>query len=89
MVFTIITNVWNFQLRDRYSETMMEEMTDQIRAWYNSYRASTGKLPDLPPEEAGGSAVIFSKHVGPDSERSKSTGQSSKESKQTAKGCYK
>uniref|UniRef100_T1I2N0 ATPase_AAA_core domain-containing protein n=1 Tax=Rhodnius prolixus TaxID=13249 RepID=T1I2N0_RHOPR len=58
---------------------MMEEMADEVRAWFTGYREQTGKFPDLPSEEAGGSALIFSRQ-GADSERSKSTAPSSKES---------
>ncbi|XP_024085747.1 IQ and AAA domain-containing protein 1 [Cimex lectularius] len=64
---------------------MIEEMGDEVRAWFMGYKEQTGKFPDLPSEEAGGSALIFSRQ-GAESERSKSTAPSSKESKKGSKG---
>ncbi|KAK9503008.1 hypothetical protein O3M35_011673 [Rhynocoris fuscipes] len=64
---------------------MMEEMADEVRAWFSGYKEQTGKFPDLPSEEAGGSALIFSRQ-GAESERSKSTAPSSKESRRGTKG---
>jgi hypothetical protein len=52
-----------------------------MRAWVMAYKGQTGKFPELPSEEAGGSALIFSRQ-GADSELgSKSTAPSSKEGK--------
>lgn len=45
---------------------MMEEMTDEIRAWYMEYKNQAGKFPDFPSEESGGSALLFrSSRLGP------------------------
>lgn len=38
---------------------MMEDMADQIRNWYMQYKNQSGKFPDLPSEESGGSALLF------------------------------
>uniref|UniRef100_A0A0A9X5L9 IQ and AAA domain-containing protein 1 n=1 Tax=Lygus hesperus TaxID=30085 RepID=A0A0A9X5L9_LYGHE len=65
---------------------MMEEMGDEVRAWFMGYKDQTGKFPDMPTEEAGGSALIFSRQGQAESERSKSTAPSSKESKKGGKG---
>jgi len=58
---------------------MMEEMADGIRAWYLESKNQSGKFPDLPSEEAGGSAQIFrtSSRQGTESSMSKSTAGSS------------
>ncbi|KAL1129138.1 hypothetical protein AAG570_013669 [Ranatra chinensis] len=63
---------------------MMERMVDEVRTWFMSYRNQTGKFPDLPSEEAGGSAVIFTRG-GTESERStKSTAASSRKKSSSA-----
>lgn len=61
-------------------EVIKEEIADAARAWYMEYKANTGKFPDFPSEESGGSAVLFSRQ-GAESEMSKSTSPSSKDSK--------
>lgn len=54
---------------------MMEDMADGIRAWYMEFKNQSGKFPDFPSEEAGGSAQIFrtSSRQGTESSLSKST----------------
>ncbi|KAG8247235.1 Dynein regulatory complex protein 11 [Homalodisca vitripennis] len=59
---------------------MAEDIKDEMRSWIMAYKGQTGKFPELPSEEAGGSALIFSRQ-GADSEISKSTAPSSKEGK--------
>lgn len=59
---------------------MAEDIKDELRSWIMAYKVQTGKFPELPSEEAGGSALIFSRQ-GADSEVSKSTAPSSKEGK--------
>ncbi|KAK3913554.1 Dynein regulatory complex protein 11 [Frankliniella fusca] len=66
-------------LRSR-GEIIKEEIADAARCWYMDYKANTGKFPDFPSEESGGSAVLFSRQ-GAESEMSKSTAPSSKDSK--------
>ncbi|KAL0271263.1 UNVERIFIED_CONTAM: hypothetical protein PYX00_008408 [Menopon gallinae] len=58
---------------------MMEDMADQIRNWYMQYKNQSGKFPDLPSEESGGSALLFrsSSRQGTESSMSKSTAGSS------------
>lgn len=38
---------------------MRETMMDQIRQWFIECRDATGKFPDYPDEDDGGSASIF------------------------------
>ncbi|KAE8744483.1 hypothetical protein FOCC_FOCC008871 [Frankliniella occidentalis] len=42
-------------LRTR-GEIIKEEIADAARCWYMDYKANTGKFPDFPSEESGGSA---------------------------------
>ncbi|XP_063234958.1 dynein regulatory complex protein 11 [Bacillus rossius redtenbacheri] len=60
--------------------TMKEELADEVRAWILDYQAHTGKFPEIPSEESGGSALFFTRQ-GTGSEISKSTTASSKGSK--------
>lgn len=40
---------------------MTEDIADEIRVWIKDYYEKTGKLPELPSEESGGSRHIFSR----------------------------
>lgn len=40
---------------------LTEEIGDEIRLWFRDYHTKTGKLPDFPSEEVGGSRHIFSR----------------------------
>ncbi|RZF48213.1 hypothetical protein LSTR_LSTR006180 [Laodelphax striatellus] len=68
------------EIRKHKGGQMTEDIRDEVRNWFMSYKNQTGKFPDFPSEEAGGSALIFSRTV-TESEISKSTAPSSKESK--------
>lgn len=50
-------------IRDKIRETegpdMKETMQDQIRQWFIECRDASGKFPDYPGEEEGGSGAIF------------------------------
>lgn len=48
--------------KDR-SAIMEENIRSEIRNWINSYFQQTGKIPDLPSVENGGSRMIFSRQV--------------------------
>ncbi|XP_075224915.1 dynein regulatory complex protein 11 [Lycorma delicatula] len=67
-------------IRKNKGGQMSEDIRDEVRTWFMTYKAQTGKFPDFPSEESGGSALIFSRQ-GTESEISKSTAPSSKESK--------
>ncbi|XP_047360518.1 dynein regulatory complex protein 11 [Vespa velutina] len=72
------------KIRKERSAVMEENMRSEIRNWINDYFQQTGKIPDLPSAESGGSRFIFSRQ-GTESTISKSTGVSSKESKKSKK----
>ncbi|CAH1783239.1 unnamed protein product [Owenia fusiformis] len=50
-------------IKDKIRETegpdVKESMQDQIRQWFIECRDASGKFPEIPTEEEGGSAVIF------------------------------
>ncbi|KAK6634163.1 hypothetical protein RUM44_004771 [Polyplax serrata] len=64
---------------------MIEEMTDEIRAWYMQFKNQTGKFPEIPSDDSGGTAFLFrsSSRQGTESSLSKSTGGSSERSKKS------
>merc|ERR1712147_438426 len=47
------------KLKDVEGPEMRESMQDQIRQWFIESRDATGKFPEFPTEDEGGSAQIF------------------------------
>ncbi|XP_050446709.1 dynein regulatory complex protein 11 [Cataglyphis hispanica] len=70
------------RIRNEKSAVMEENIRSEIRNWIDTYFQQTGKIPDLPSAESGGSRMIFSRQ-GTESTVSKSTAVSSKESKKS------
>ncbi|XP_011862615.1 PREDICTED: IQ and AAA domain-containing protein 1 isoform X2 [Vollenhovia emeryi] len=70
------------RIRKKRSAIMEENIRSEIRSWIDTYFQQTGKIPDLPSVESGGSRIIFSRQ-GTESTVSKSTAVSSKESKKS------
>ncbi|XP_076682815.1 dynein regulatory complex protein 11 isoform X2 [Andrena cerasifolii] len=66
------------------SAIIEENIRREVRNWVNTCFQQTGKIPDLPSAESGGSRIIFSRQ-GTESTISKSTAMSSKESKKSRK----
>lgn len=57
------------KLKDTEGPTMKEHMMDQLRQWFIDVRDATGRFPDYPTEEEGGSNLIFKeKIIGEDEE---------------------
>ena len=50
-------------IKEKLTETegpdMKEQMQDQIRQWFIETRDATGKFPEFPSLDEGGSAAIF------------------------------
>ncbi|XP_043471559.1 dynein regulatory complex protein 11 [Leptopilina heterotoma] len=82
--FEILTKEWKESIQKERSALMEENIRQEIRNWVNSYFQQTGKIPELPSAESGGSRMIFSRQ-GTESTISKSTAGSSKESKRSKK----
>ncbi|XP_053974320.1 dynein regulatory complex protein 11 isoform X1 [Hylaeus volcanicus] len=72
------------RIRNEKSAIMEENIRSEIRNWVKNCFQETGKIPDLPSAESGGSRIIFSRQ-GTESTISKSTAVSSKESKKSKK----
>jgi len=70
------------EIRAKHGASMKEDIADEIRAWVKDCYEKTGKLPDFPSEDQGGSLHIFSR-PGTESEHSRSSARSSKESRKT------
>ncbi|XP_050664581.1 IQ and AAA domain-containing protein 1-like [Leptidea sinapis] len=72
------------RLRAKHSTKIAERIGDELRRWITEYYERTGKLPEFPSEEAGGSRAMFSRQgTGVDSELSKLSPISSKGSKRS------
>ncbi|KAG7297756.1 hypothetical protein JYU34_018480, partial [Plutella xylostella] len=69
-------------LKCQHDARINEQIGDELRRWIWEYYERTGKLPELPPEESGGSRAMFSRQ-GTQSEISKSSPVSSKDSKKS------
>ncbi|XP_061393695.1 dynein regulatory complex protein 11-like [Musca vetustissima] len=70
------------EIRTKHGPNMTEDIADEIRAWIKDCYEKTGKLPEFPTEDQGGSLHIFSR-PGTESEVSRSSARSSKESRKT------
>ncbi|KAF6780511.1 hypothetical protein AHF37_00021 [Paragonimus kellicotti] len=57
------------KIRESEGPDMRETMQDQIRQWFVECRDATGKFPDYPDEDAGGSAAIFKEKTPEELER--------------------
>lgn len=51
------------RIRQDKSAVMEENIRSEIRNWIDTYFQQTGKIPDLPSAESGGSRMIFSRQV--------------------------
>lgn len=51
------------RIRKEKSAVLEENIRSEIRNWIDSYFQQTGKIPDLPSAESGGSRMIFSRQV--------------------------
>ncbi|XP_046609162.1 dynein regulatory complex protein 11 [Neodiprion virginianus] len=71
-------------IRKERGAIIEENLRMEIRNWIKNYYQQTGKIPDLPSAESGGSRIMFSRQ-GTESTISKSTAVSSKESKKSKK----
>jgi hypothetical protein len=72
------------EIKGKQGCAMSEDMADEIRNWFKDFFMKTGKFPEFPSEEAGGSRHLLSRQ-GTESEFSRSSAPSSKESKKTVK----
>lgn len=49
------------EIKSKQGAPMTEDMADEIRNWFRDYFTRTGKLPEFPSEEAGGSRHLLSR----------------------------
>ncbi|KAK9877837.1 hypothetical protein WA026_020069 [Henosepilachna vigintioctopunctata] len=68
------------KLEKQQRSVILEQLSDQVRTWMHEYKDHTGKFPDATGSERATSRLLLSRQ-GTDSEISKSTQLSSKESK--------
>lgn len=68
------------EIETKQGAQMKEDIADEIRNWFREYNRRTGKFPEFPSEELGGSRHLLSRQ-GTESELSRSSAVSSRESK--------
>ncbi|XP_032521307.2 IQ and AAA domain-containing protein 1-like [Danaus plexippus] len=72
------------RIKVKHGAKINERISDELRRWILEYYERTGKLPELPSEEGGGSRAMFSRQgTRMDSDLSKSSPVSSKDSKRS------
>eukprot|EP00079_Xenopus_tropicalis_P030638 XP_012826779.1 PREDICTED: IQ and AAA domain-containing protein 1 isoform X2 [Xenopus tropicalis] len=78
------------QIKDSIRETesldMKETLQDQIRQWFIECRHATGKFPDFPDEDDGGSNVIFAQKTPEQVAAELAAKEEAKEKKKKEKG---
>lgn len=45
----------------KHTVPLSEEISDEIRIWFKEYQVRTGKFPEFPSEDAGGSRHLLSR----------------------------
>lgn len=68
------------EISRRQGVGISEAISDEVRLWFRDYQVRTGKFPDFPSEDHGGSRNLLSRQA-TESEISKSSAVSSKDSK--------
>lgn len=46
---------------NKYSTTLSEQIADEIRNWFREYQSRSGKFPEFPTQENGGSRHLISR----------------------------
>lgn len=46
---------------NKYSTTLSEQIADEVRNWFKAYQKRSGKFPEFPTEENGGSRQLLSR----------------------------
>lgn len=71
-------------INTRQGSVLTEEIADEIRNWFKDYHQRSGKFPEFPSEDAGGSRHLLSRQ-GTESDLSSSAYSSKKAAKEKAK----
>lgn len=57
--------IFRANLKSKEGSAVRDGFLQKIRRWYNEYREVNGKFPDMPPEEEGGSILIYNTPIVP------------------------
>lgn len=49
------------EIKQKHAIPLSEDIADEIRTWFKEYHTTTGKFPDFPTEECGGSRHLLSR----------------------------
>lgn len=70
------------EISKKQGVALSEEIADEIRIWFKDYQGRQGKFPEFPSEDDGGSRYVLSRQA-TESEISRSSAVSSRDSKKT------
>ena len=56
------------EIRDKEGDEIVEKMKEEIRDWFQEDKEETGKFPDYPSDDEGGSGAVFHPELQPDYE---------------------
>lgn len=73
------------ELQLKRGTAMTEQIADEVRLWFRDYQERTGKWPEFPSDEAGGSRHLLSRQATESEMSVKSSAVSSKDSKKREK----
>ena len=56
------------EIREKEGDEIVEKMKEEIRDWFQEDKEETGKFPDYPSDDEGGSGAVFHPELQPDYE---------------------
>lgn len=59
--FEVAMKKYEDEIKSKQGASLSEDMSDEIRNWFKDYFMRTGKFPEFPSEEAGGSRHLLSR----------------------------
>ena len=73
------------EIREKEGDEIVENMKEEIRNWFQQDKDETGKFPDYPSDEEGGSGAIFHPELQPDYEENGAVVNQSDKEESTSK----
>lgn len=59
--YTTLLNQVKDAIKKKHTVPLSEEIADEVRKWFKEYHEKTGKFPEFPSEESGGSRYLLSR----------------------------
>ena len=74
------------EIREKEGDEIVEKMKEEIRKWFQDDKDETGKYPEYPSDDEGGSGAVFHPELQPDYEENlENINQSDKEESSSKK----